>query len=144
MSDNQIKFKVIKVSQPLGDFFIGNIKARDLVKISYADVRRIEGEDREVERYLGIQRPLDKSRVLKIRKYLESPDAAFPTGVVLAVDQHCAEFDQGGELIIKPYLADFSEDSITIDKVAKVLDGQHRIGAFINEAGNYDEKLNQL
>lgn len=144
MTTNQIKFKVIKVSQPLGDFFIGNISARDLVKISYADVRRIEGEDREIERYLGIQRPLDKSRVKNIRKYLESPDAAFPTGVVLAVDQNCAEFDNEGELTIKPYKSEFPGESISIEKVAKVLDGQHRIGAFINEAGNYDESLNKL
>jgi DGQHR domain-containing protein len=144
MTTNQIKFKVIKVSQPLGDFFIGNIKARDLVNISYADVRRIEGEDREIERYLGIQRPLDKSRVKNIRKYLESPDAAFPTGVVLAIDQNCVEFDNEGELTIKPYQSEFPGESISIDKVAKVLDGQHRIGAFINEAGNYDESLNNL
>lgn len=144
MSSDAIKFPVIKVSQPLGDFFIGNIKARDLVKISYADVRRIEGEDRAVEKYLGIQRPLDKTRVVKIRKYLESPDAAFPTGVVLAIEQNCTEFDQSGQLIIKSYESDFTEDSITIDKVAKVLDGQHRIAAFINEAGNYDESLNNL
>lgn len=142
MNINQIKFQVIKVSQPLGGFFIGNIKARDLVKITFADVRRIEGEDREVERYLGIQRPLDKSRVSKIRKYLEAPDAAFPTGVVLAVDQNCAEFDHEGVLLIKPYNSDFSEDSISIERVAKVLDGQHRIAAFINEVGNYDEILN--
>jgi DGQHR domain-containing protein len=144
MNSNPIKIQVIKISQPLGEFFIGNITARDLVKISYADVRRIEGEDREVERYLGIQRPLDKSRVTKIRKYLESPDAAFPTGVVLAIEQNCVEFDQNNVLIIKPYQADLSEDSITIDKVAKVLDGQHRIAAFINEAGNYDEALNNI
>ncbi len=144
MNSTPINIQVIKVSQPLGDFFIGNIKARDLVKISFADVRRIEGEDREVERYLGIQRPLDKTRVSKIRKYLESPDAAFPTGVVLALDQNCAEFDQNGLLIIRPYQGDFSEAPITIDKVAKVLDGQHRIAAFINEAGHYDETLNNL
>ncbi|MBL0057097.1 MAG: DGQHR domain-containing protein [Chitinophagaceae bacterium] len=145
MNSNLIKFPVIKISQPLGDFFIGNIKARDLVNISYADVRRIEGEEREVERYLGIQRPLDKARVNKIRKYLESPDAAFPTGVVVAIDQNCAEFDNSGVLVLKPYEADFKEDdSITLDKVAKVLDGQHRIAAFINEAGNYDETLSKL
>lgn len=145
MSNSLIKFPVIRISQPLGDFFIGNISARDLVKISYADVRRIEGEEREVESYLGIQRPLDKSRVHKIRKYLESPDAAFPTGVVVAIDQKCAEFENSGYLTLKPYEADFAEDnSISIDKVAKVLDGQHRIAAFINEAGNYDEALNRV
>jgi DGQHR domain-containing protein len=142
MNNNPIKFQVIKVSQPLGDFFIGNIRARDLVEISFADVRRIEGEEREVERYLGIQRPLDKTRVSKIRKYLDSPDAAFPTGVVLAVDQNCAEIDPNGEMILKPHEADFSEDSITLDRIAKVLDGQHRIAAFLSESGNYDETLN--
>jgi DGQHR domain-containing protein len=137
-----IKFPVIKIWQPLGEFFTGNIKARDLIKIAYADVRRIEGEEREVERYLGIQRPLDKIRVGQIRKYLESPDAAFPTGIVLAVEQNCVEFDQN-VLIIKAYQAENSEDSITLDKVAKVLDGQHRIAAFINESGDYDESLNK-
>jgi len=144
MNERSIRFQVIKVSQPIGDFFIGNISARDLVTISYADVRRIEGEDREVERYLGIQRPLDKGRVAAIRRYLNSPDASFPTGVILAVDQNCAEFDQNGELILKAYNADFSEDSISIDKIAKVLDGQHRIAAFITETGKYDESLNSL
>lgn len=142
VDSNKISFQVIKISQPLGDFFIGNIKARDLVKIAYTDVRRIEGEEREVERYLGIQRPLDKIRVAQIRKYLESPDAAFPTGIILAIDQNCAEIEQDNLLVIKAYQAENSENSITIDKVAKVLDGQHRIAAFINEAGKYDESLN--
>ncbi|MDP2386990.1 MAG: DGQHR domain-containing protein [Bacteroidota bacterium] len=145
MDANSVDLKVIKVSQPIGDFFIGTIKARDLIKISYADVRRIEGEEREVERYLGIQRPLDKTRVYKIRRYLESVDAAFPTGIVLAIDQNCAEFDDGGTLTLKPYeSAEYPEESISFDKVAKVLDGQHRIAGFINEAGNYDETLNQF
>jgi len=144
MTSNQIKLPVIKVSQPLGDFFIGNINAKHLVEISYADVRRIEGEDRDVERYLGIQRPLDRGRVGQIRKYLESPDASFPTGVVLAVDQNCAELDNQGLLTLKPFVSDFDDESITIDKIAKVLDGQHRIAAFINEAGSYDRTLDNI
>ena len=139
----KISFQVIKICQPLGNFFIGNLRARDSVNIAFADVRRIEGEDREVERYLGIQRPLDKTRVGQIRKYLEAPDAAFPTGIVLAVDQNCVEFSQNNTLVIRPYKAENSEDFITIDKVAKVLDGQHRIAAFINEDGHYDETLNK-
>jgi len=144
MTLTQIKLSVIKVSQPLGDFFIGNINARHLVEISYADVRRIEGEDRDIERYLGIQRPLDRGRVGEIRRYLESPDASFPTGVVLAVDQNCAELDNDGSLILKPYYSDFEGESITIDKIAKVLDGQHRIAAFINDSGSYDKTLDKI
>lgn len=140
MNTTQITLPVIKVTQPLGDFFLGTISARDLVKISYSDVRRIEGEQRDVEKYLGIQRPLDKSRVKKIKEYIKSPDAAFPTGIVLAVDQNCAEIDNGS-LILKPYQADFAEDSIPLEKIAKVLDGQHRIGAFLDDLNNYDESL---
>jgi DGQHR domain-containing protein len=141
MTANQITFSVIKVSQPLGEFFIGNMSARDLVRISYADVRRIAREERDVERYLGIQRPLDKPRVKKIKQYLHSLDASFPTGVVLAIDQNCAEYDQDGKMTLKPFDADYAEDSIPMNKIAKVLDGQHRIAAFINEQGDFDDQL---
>jgi DGQHR domain-containing protein len=145
MNNNQISFPAIKVNQPIGEFIIGNMKVRDLVNISFADVRRIEGEQREVEKYLGIQRPLDKGRVKGIKKYLDAPDAAFPTGVVLAIHQNCAEF-VNGELILQAYTAEaeFAEDSIPINKIAKVLDGQHRIAAFMNDQGNFDESLSHL
>ncbi|RQO65185.1 hypothetical protein DBR43_30490 [Pedobacter sp. KBW06] len=144
METNQISFSVIRITQPVGDFFIGNIGARDLVSISYSDVRRIEGEQRDVEKYLGVQRPLDKDRVRKIKQYLRSPDASFPTGVVLAIDQNCAEYDQNGTLTLKSYKAEFEEDSIPINRVAKVLDGQHRIGAFLNDNHTFDASLNDL
>lgn len=138
----EVTLPVIKVSQPLGDFFIGSIDAKALVQISYADVRRIENEQRDVEKYLGIQRPLDKTRIKKIQQYLQSPDATFPTGVVLAVDDRCAEFDPAsGRLTLKPYESDFDGESIPLSKVAKVLDGQHRIYAFTNDSGDFNENL---
>ncbi|WP_316760049.1 DGQHR domain-containing protein [Pedobacter aquatilis] len=144
MEANQISFSVIKMTQPMGEFFIGSIGAKDLVNISFSDVRRIEGEQRDVEKYLGIQRPLDKNRVKKIKQYLRSPDASFPTGVVLAIDQNCAVFDQNGTLTLKSYVSEFEEDSIPLSKVAKVLDGQHRIGAFLDDDHKFDESLRDL
>jgi DGQHR domain-containing protein len=144
MSYGNITVRVVKVKQPLGEFFIGVLNARDLVEISYSDVRRIEGEQREVEKYLGIQRPLDKDRVKKIKQYVKAPDAAFPTGIVIAVDQKCAEYDQLGSLILKPYLSDTDEESIPLEKIAKVLDGQHRIAAFMNERGQYDVSMDDV
>lgn len=145
MNPIQITFPVIMVSQPLGDFFIGNIGAKELVDISFSDVRRIENEQREIEKYLGIQRPLDKSRVKKIKEYLGSPDASFPTGVVVAVNQNCTEYDaENGTMTLKAYQADFEEDSIPLNKIAKVLDGQHRIAAFMNDQGNFDYILEEL
>lgn len=140
MANNDIILPVIEVTQRIGTFYIGSISARDLVQISYADVRRIE--DRDVEKYLGIQRPLDEKRVKQIKKYLGSPDASFPTGVVLSIDQNCTEFDQTGHLILRPHESEFpEEESIPINKIAKILDGQHRIAAFVDKNWNFDEDL---
>ena len=140
MSNNEITLQVVEVTQRIGTFYSASISAKDLVQISYADVRRIE--ERDVEKYLGIQRPLDEKRVKKIKKYLTSPDAAFPTGVVLSIDQRCTEFDQHGQLILRPYNSDFAdEESIPLNKVAKILDGQHRIAAFVNDFWGFDDEL---
>jgi DGQHR domain-containing protein len=140
MSTTEIILPVIEVAQRIGTFYAASINAKDLVQISYSDVRRIE--ERDVEKYLGIQRPLDEKRVKQIKKYLTSPDAAFPTGVVLSVDQKCTVFDKEGELILKPYVGEFEDENpIPINKIAKILDGQHRIAAFINGEGKFDEVL---
>jgi DGQHR domain-containing protein len=140
MNNREIILPVIQVTQRIGTFYIASISAKDLVQISYADVRRIE--DRDVEKYLGIQRPLDIKRVQQIKKYLTSPDASFPTGIVLAIDQRCTEFDQQGQLVIRPFNSEFDdEDSIPLKKIAKILDGQHRIAAFVNAKWEFDEEL---
>lgn len=140
MEPNEIILPVIEVTQRIGTFYIASISAKDLVRISYADVRRIEARD--VEKYLGIQRPLDEKRVKQIKKYLSSPDAAFPTGIVLSIDQKCTEFDNTGNLTLRPYTSEFDDDtSIPINKIAKILDGQHRIAAFVNDNWSFDELL---
>jgi DGQHR domain-containing protein len=140
MNNSEIILPVIEVVQRIGTFYAASISARELVQISYSDVRRIE--ERDVEKYLGIQRPLDEKRVKQIKKYLTSPDASFPTGVVLSIDQKCTEFDNTGNLILKPFAGEFSDDvPIPISKIAKILDGQHRIAAFVNDEWNFDEVL---
>lgn len=125
------------VSQPIGEFFSASIKANLLVDISYSDVRRMENRDgrREIERYLGIQRPLKKNRIKEIRNYiLHDRNATFPTSIILAIDGKCAEYDPDkGVLRIYPYEPDHAEGenvSIPYHKIAKVLDGQHRIAGF--------------
>lgn len=140
METNEIILPVVEVTQRIGTFYIASISARDLVQISYADVRRIE--ERDVEKYLGIQRPLDDKRVIQIKKYICSPDAAFPTGIVLSIDQKCTEFDDSGNLTLKPYVSEFEDEtSIPLNKVAKILDGQHRIAAFVDKNWQFDEEL---
>ncbi len=132
-----LQLKVLKVEQPIGDFYISSIPHSDLIDITFFDVRRVLMEDRDVERYLGIQRPLDNKRVVDIGKYTNSPDACFPTSVIIAVDPRCAEIDEQDEnLTLQNYIDhDYPEESIFYKNIARVLDGQHRLAGLSNYDG---------
>jgi DGQHR domain-containing protein len=117
------------VQQPIGSFYIGVIEARDLYSISYADIRRKDGRD--IERYIGTQRDLSEGRVAEISRYITMVDACFPTGVILAIDSAHANVkteNQGGRAVI--------EVSSNEGKVAKIIDGQHRIAGFEGYKGD--------
>ncbi len=139
MTDYVLELSVLKVKQPIGEFFIASISAKDLVEISFSDVRRLASNQRDVEKYLGIQRPVSPKRIKDIKKYIEGSDATFPTAVIIAVDERCAEFDEtsdaGGVLTLQAFMPDegSDEDAIPWDRIAKVIDGQHRIAAFMDE-----------
>ena len=124
MANEQIAFSCIQVTQPIGTFYVGAIDAEDLVAISYADIRRIS--DRDIEMYLGIQRPLAPGRVKELAQYVENVDASFPTSIILAVSSQDAEFDE-----------ETNSMKITKDgKVAKIIDGQHRIAGLKDFKGS--------
>jgi DGQHR domain-containing protein len=129
-NEDQVVFSipVLKVSQPIGSFFIGVIDRKRLCEITDFDVRRLIKE-RDFEKYLGIQRPLDKARVKEIREYVTTSDACFPTGVILSVRAECARYDeQSGRLELSNYIdPEDPERTILYRQIAKVIDGQHRI-----------------
>lgn len=137
-----IVLPVLKVKQPIGEFYVASMSAMQLVEISYSDVRRLASDQRDVEKYLGIQRPISASRIKEIRDYINSADATFPTSVILSVDENCAEFekidDKMGRLYLRPFSGVKGElEPIPVGKIAKVLDGQHRIAAFMDEDENW-------
>jgi DGQHR domain-containing protein len=115
MPSDRIAFHCSEVSQPIGTFYVGTMDAEDLVAISYADIRRLE--ERDVEKYLGIQRTLNPARVQDLVKYVNTVDATFPTAVILAVASDKVVFDH--EKGIMSVVRD--------ESVAKIIDGQHRI-----------------
>lgn len=117
-----IVIPVLPVEQPIGSFFIGAIEARDLYAISYADVRRKEGRD--IEQYIGTQRDLSEGRVGEIKRYVKNVDACFPTGIILAVNESHAK------LVGSPKERQTIELDSDNGKVAKIIDGQHRIAGF--------------
>ncbi|MDG5469665.1 DGQHR domain-containing protein [Deltaproteobacteria bacterium IMCC39524] len=122
----------LKVSQPIGDFYIASIPAQQLVDITDFDVRRVLMEERDVERYLGIQRPLNKNRVKEITNYVGTLDACFPTGIIIAIPNRCIELNEDTSVMtIKNYVDDVDdideEDNVIYKRIARVLDGQHRL-----------------
>ena len=126
-------FNCIEVHQPIGEFYIGVIDSKDLVKIAYADVRRIlRGEERDVEIFSGIQRPLSPDRVKELQQYVHTVDAAFPTSIILHVDSDNAEYESGKRVM-----------RIRRDEnVAKIIDGQHRIAGLTDYKGEEPFQLN--
>jgi DGQHR domain-containing protein len=143
MSNRELCLSVLKVEQPIGTFYIASVKAKDLVEISFSDVRRLAEDQRDLEKYLGIQRPVSPKRIKDIKKYIQGNDATFPTSVILAVDERCAEYEAIDEYMGKLTLRAFNategleEETIPFDKIAKVIDGQHRIAAFMDDDRNW-------
>jgi DGQHR domain-containing protein len=121
-------FACIRATQPIGDIFIASIPFKTLIRISHFDVRRVLQEERDVERYLGIQRPLEDSRIKSLSEYVNYKDASFPTSVILAIDEEFAAFDDtANTMSVSNIRSGEKKPSTAIGRLARVLDGQHRI-----------------
>jgi DGQHR domain-containing protein len=125
----------IRIKQPIGDIYVGSIPAKTLVEITYTDIRTLVSE-RGIDSYLGIQRELDTKRVEEISQYVRSPDATFPTAVVLAVAEKCVSIDSpcaADERFVRMTLSSYpptddeDDEPIKYEHIARVIDGQHRI-----------------
>jgi len=129
---DEIFIPAIKVRQPVGEFYQAVVSWNLLTQISVADVRAIEeGKERELDRYMGIQRKIDPKRIKDIAKYVENVDATFPTSIVLAVEEENIEWDEEGQR-----LRIFDGDGNGLEEVAKILDGQHRVEGIHNFSGD--------
>lgn len=132
-----ISFRCLRARQPIGDIYIASIPYRDIQKITYFDVRRVLQEDRDVERYLGIQRPLDTKRVQQLNEYVNLVDASFPSSVIIALEPDYVTFDEeGGTLTVRNFKLGEDAPSTAIRRSARVIDGQHRIAGLEKFAGN--------
>ena len=128
--EHEISFPCIEVSQPIGTFYIGVIDSRDLIAIAHADIRRVE--ERDLERYLGIQRPLSERRVKELKQYVTNIDATFPTSIILAIDSGNVSYDSKRRTM----------HTNRAPKVARIIDGQHRIAGLEGYSGQPPFQLN--
>ncbi len=152
MSDRTISLPYMRVTQKNVSFYLSKASAFDLRGIvdfhfrePYKKYSSYERKDFQVvKRELvdrgatidkdpdgwGVQRALNRSRVLDIRDYIESdPEALFPSTVLLAIDTSGHESSS-----IEPAdeLGDFGTFEVTPDMGVSVIDGQHRLaGLFL-------------
>ena len=131
-----ISISCLEVKQPIGTFYACSISWRDLCNIAKFDVRRVIQAERDVERYLGIQRPLNKGRVKELEDYVTYFDATFPSSIIIAVDAKCADYDADTKVMtLSNFLGNDEERPIKFNHIARVLDGQHRIAGLYNFDG---------
>jgi DGQHR domain-containing protein len=134
----EISFKCIKASQPIGDLYVASISHRDLIRMTYFDVRRVIDKERDVERYLGIQRPLHKNRVIDLGDYVNYLDASFPTSIIVAInDIEYVKFDDDTGIMTVSNMKNGDDvPSIPIRRLGRVIDGQHRIAGLESFSGD--------
>lgn len=119
----------LRVRQPIGDIYLAALDHSLLQKITYFDVRRVMRDQRDVEAYLGIQRPLEERRVAALEKYVNFADATFPTAVILAIDEsECVSYDDDArQLTLSNVKRGNEKPDIAFSNLCRVIDGQHRI-----------------
>lgn len=143
-----IEIPFIKVTQPIGSFYIGSVRYEDLLAIAYADIRKIDQEGRDddnFDTYLGIQRQVSKSRIQEIESYVQTIDATFPTSVILHIKSKEDVLDGRPVHLFDDETIDnnleriSTRNNILVDQekklllvlkdenVAQILDGQHRL-----------------
>ena len=132
-NNNTLSIPALRLQQPIGDFFLASMKARDLVAVSYADVRELE--ENELDNFMGINRRLSSYRVKQLEAYVNTYDATFPTSIILAVPAANASYNEDRNV-----LKLFAEEGKKIDDIAKIIDGQHRIAGLkkLKETVNFD------
>lgn len=128
------KVPVVPVKQPLGEFYVTSLPARLLLEVCYSDPLRVD-EKKSSESYIfsGIQRDEREDRLSSIGRYLNTVEAAIPNSIILG-----ANYLPSGELTENSDIRwqieereDFLELTIpSPDKVASIIDGQHRLHGF--------------
>lgn len=133
----EVSFPCLRARQPIGDIFVATIPYKKLAQITYFDVRRVLKQERDVERYLGIQRPLDDKRVKQLETYVNLIDASLPSSIIVAFEEDYVSYDSAaGIMTVRNFRIGEDRPSTTISRTGRVLDGQHRIAGLEEFTGS--------
>ncbi|MEZ8740089.1 DGQHR domain-containing protein [Photobacterium swingsii] len=147
-----MKVPAIKVSQPLGDFYVVSLKAKLLLQTCYTIKAEILDDESESVSYLGKvvnslvgnQRERAPKRLEEIRRYTETVDASFPNSIILG-----ANYAEDGSLITNDERWDIEKVNDQFyylvipsqKKLASIIDGQHRVFGFEKSSAKDTELL---
>jgi DGQHR domain-containing protein len=107
-----MRFKILSFEQPIGEFVLTVMSVADILRISYIDTR--EFDQISLDSKGGPQREASTTRINEIARYSETPDATFPTPILLALPEN-------------KYILENDYIEIQESSVASVVDGQHRL-----------------
>lgn len=121
---------MLKVNQPLGEFYVISISAKELLSVSFSEPLKYIDNSGNVK---GNQRPKDVKRLKEIAKYIDSVEMAFPNSIILA-----ANYTESGKMATdenERWKIERDEDGYKLIipkkiKLAAIIDGQHRLNAF--------------
>ena len=132
-TSSEIRIPALRIQQPIGELFVGRMTAPQIVAVAYADVR--EMEEKELDKYIGINRRLTKNRVDELSRYVETYDATFPKSIIVAVPEENAAFDEESNMLTLR-----ATEERALENVAKIIDGQHRIAGLraVPDATDFD------
>ena len=131
-----VQITVSKVSQPIGEFYVGRIESRELRAISYVEIRAfLAGTQRKIA---GIQRERNEGRINEIKRYVNLEYATFPTSVIISVPPDCVELEpycnkqdedtaKVFNMLLKPFGQAGDDDHVPLERIAFIIDGQHRV-----------------
>lgn len=153
MTDFPYSAKALKVEQPIGVYYVTVLPAELLLEVAFSDAliaRYVEGtQSYELD---GTQRLPQPKRLEPIASYLNRTDAAFPNAIILAANYRIedgrledaedggADGDMGTDTTSagtdrRWQITEAGDGCYTItiptaDKLAAIIDGQHRLFAF--------------
>ena len=107
------ELSVLEVTQPIGTFYMGVMKAEDLSVIVRVRTRR-QSED-------AVQRDETQARISEISEYCSDQDATFPTPIIVSIYPVSSAFIKDQKLI-------YDDEEI----IGEVIDGQHRLKGIMN------------
>jgi DNA phosphorothioation-associated DGQHR protein 1 len=135
----------LRVVQPIGVYYVAVIPAEVLLQVSYSDKLTAKWDaERGIYVLDGTQRPLQEKRFQQIAEYIARADSAFPNTIILAANfrQEDGLLETGPDETAQPdtpdprwSIADGSNGSAVLtiptkEKLAAIIDGQHRLLGF--------------